>query len=152
FFERGGDSILSIQVVSRAREAGLRLTLKQMFQQQTIAELAAVAGTVTVAEAEEGAGGGEVPLTPIQRWCFAQALTDAHHFNQAMLLEPRQELDQVLLEGALARIQEHHDALRSRFRRVDGVWRQEVVAAAPLPFERLDLSSASGDEAARSLR
>ena len=47
FFELGGDSILSIQVVARARKAGLRLTVRQIFQHQTIAELALVAETAT---------------------------------------------------------------------------------------------------------
>src|SRR5205085_2450638 len=49
FFGLGGDSILSIQVVSRARRAGLRLTSKDIFLYQTIAELAPIA---TVVEAE----------------------------------------------------------------------------------------------------
>jgi len=40
FFELGGDSILSLQIVSRANQAGLHLTLKDIFQHQTIAELA----------------------------------------------------------------------------------------------------------------
>ncbi|MBF0215188.1 MAG: non-ribosomal peptide synthetase, partial [Magnetococcales bacterium] len=40
FFELGGDSILSIQIVARARQAGVPLTLRQIFQHQTIAELA----------------------------------------------------------------------------------------------------------------
>ena len=38
FFELGGDSILSIQVISKANQAGLRLTLNQLFQHQTIAQ------------------------------------------------------------------------------------------------------------------
>jgi ubiquinone/menaquinone biosynthesis C-methylase UbiE/aryl carrier-like protein len=42
FFELGGDSILSIQIIARANQAGLRLTPRQLFQHQTIAELAAV--------------------------------------------------------------------------------------------------------------
>jgi aryl carrier-like protein len=45
FFSLGGDSILSIQVVTRARQAGLQLTTKQLFQHQTIAQLAAVLAT-----------------------------------------------------------------------------------------------------------
>ncbi|HEY1352294.1 MAG TPA: amino acid adenylation domain-containing protein [Ktedonobacteraceae bacterium] len=45
FFELGGDSILTIQVVLRARRAGLQLTPRHLFQYQTIAALAeAVAG------------------------------------------------------------------------------------------------------------
>ena len=50
FFELGGDSILSIQIITRANRVGLQLTTKQIFQYQTIAELAARAGS---SEAEE---------------------------------------------------------------------------------------------------
>jgi amino acid adenylation domain-containing protein len=47
FFELGGDSILSIQIIARARQAGLELTPKQLFQNQTVRELAAVAQNYT---------------------------------------------------------------------------------------------------------
>jgi hypothetical protein len=70
FFELGGDSILSIQIIARANEIGLRLTPKQIFQHQTIAELAAVAGTSNAGRTEQGPVGGTAPLTPIQRWFF----------------------------------------------------------------------------------
>ena len=40
FFDLGGDSILSVQVVTRAAGAGLNIKLKQLFQYQNIAELA----------------------------------------------------------------------------------------------------------------
>ncbi|MFL6336447.1 MAG: amino acid adenylation domain-containing protein, partial [Pyrinomonadaceae bacterium] len=53
FFELGGDSILSIQIVTRAAQAGLRLTTKQLFQHQTVAELAAAAGRGEAAAAAE---------------------------------------------------------------------------------------------------
>lgn len=42
FFSVGGDSILSMRVVNRARQAGLELTMQQFFQYQTIAQLAEV--------------------------------------------------------------------------------------------------------------
>ncbi|HEX5714779.1 MAG TPA: amino acid adenylation domain-containing protein, partial [Thermoanaerobaculia bacterium] len=51
FFELGGDSILSIQIVAKANQQGLRLIPRQMFQHQTIAELARVVGTVAAVEA-----------------------------------------------------------------------------------------------------
>ena len=54
FFELGGDSILGIQIIARANQAGLRLTTKQLFQHQTVAELAAVAGTTPAVRAEQG--------------------------------------------------------------------------------------------------
>ena len=43
FFELGGDSILSIQATSRAKAAGVNITVKQIFENQTIAKLASVA-------------------------------------------------------------------------------------------------------------
>src|SRR5262249_1453527 len=72
FFERGGDSIISIQITARAREAGLDLTLRQLLQNQTVAELAAEAGTEARARAEQGVLEGEVPLMPIQHWFLEQ--------------------------------------------------------------------------------
>src|SRR5213079_709990 len=70
FFELGGDSILSIQIIARANQAGLRLSPRQVFQHQTIAALAAVAGASSATEGEQGTVTGVVPVTPIQRWFF----------------------------------------------------------------------------------
>ena len=50
-------------------------------------------------QAEQGAGDGPVPLTPIQHWFFEQQLADPHHCNQAMLLEARQALDLLCWSG-----------------------------------------------------
>ena len=54
FFELGGNSILSIRIISRANQAGLHFTPKQVFQYQTIAALAAVAGTGALLQGEQG--------------------------------------------------------------------------------------------------
>ena len=56
FFELGGDSIVSIQLVSRARRAGLLITPRAVFQHQTVAALAAAAGVVAAAAAGRGRG------------------------------------------------------------------------------------------------
>ncbi len=66
FFAIGGDSIISIQIVARASQLGLRLTPRQIFQHQTIAELAGVASARhSVVQAEQGPVTGALPLTPI---------------------------------------------------------------------------------------
>ena len=124
FFELGGDSILSIQVIAKSNQAGLRLTPKQIFQHQTIAELALVAEAVTHPRSEQGLVTGDVPLTPIQKWFFEQDYADNHHWNQVRLLELRQDLDPGLLERAIQELVLHHDALRLRFVREDQGWRQ----------------------------
>src|SRR5206468_3437343 len=86
FFELGGDSIISLQIVARAAQAGLRVTPKQMFERQTVAELAKVA-VAAKKRGEQGVVEGPVPLTPIQHWFFEQWLPEAQHFNQSMVLE-----------------------------------------------------------------
>ena len=129
FFEWGGDSILSIQVIARANRAGLRFTPKQLFRHQTIAELAPLAGGVTVVEAEQAAIVGAVPLTPIQHWFFEQDLADAHHFNQAIAFEIPFETGTQALESAVAHLLLHHDALRLRFERTPDGWRQWTTSS-----------------------
>ncbi|OKH14704.1 non-ribosomal peptide synthetase [Fischerella major NIES-592] len=136
FFALGGDSILSLQVVSKAREAGLQLTPKQIFQYQTIAELVAVVSTTeTIIAAEQGIVTGTVPLTPIQHWFFAQNLHFPHHYNQAVLLAPKQPLDITCLEKAVQALLQHHDALRLRFVKGESGWQQvnaDVDGVVPL--------------------
>lgn len=87
FFELGGDSILSIQIVSRAREAGLRLAPNQLFEHPTVAELAAVVNLAPEVTATQDLVTGEVPLTPIQHWFFEQEMEVPQHWHQAMLVE-----------------------------------------------------------------
>ncbi|HEV2783795.1 MAG TPA: amino acid adenylation domain-containing protein, partial [Actinophytocola sp.] len=139
FFGLGGDSILSIQVVSRARQAGLRLSAKDIFVHQTIAgivanvDLAAAAGPVDVAVVA-----GPAPLGPIQHRFFETGQRP-DHFNQSMLVELTGELDELALRRAVAAVVDHHDALRMRFRRVDGHWLQDTGEPVDV-FSRRDLS------------
>jgi amino acid adenylation domain-containing protein/non-ribosomal peptide synthase protein (TIGR01720 family) len=123
FFALGGDSIMVLQVVGKARAAGIQLSAKQLFEQQTIAELARVAKLVD-APAEEVSPEGDVELTPIQRWFFARGLPAPHHFNQSLLLELGAPLVLPLLEQALAAVHRQHDALRLRFAERGGRWVQ----------------------------
>src|SRR5438445_1308843 len=141
FFELGGDSIQSIQVVARANRAGLKLTARQIFEQQTVAGLATVVEAATSPIAEQGLVQGEVPLTPIQHWFFAQDLAVPHHFNQAVLLECREPLRPELLVDALRRIVSQHDALRLRFRHPGDGWHQAHAAWDDhVAFDHFDLS------------
>jgi amino acid adenylation domain-containing protein/non-ribosomal peptide synthase protein (TIGR01720 family) len=142
FSALGGDSILSIQIIARANQAGLRLTPKQIFEHQTVAELAAVAGVAAAVEAEQGLVTGAAPLTPIQHWFFEQDVVEPHHWNQSLLFETRQALDPALLEQVVAHLVEHHDALRLRFVREADGWRQHNAGLeGPTPFSRHDLSA-----------
>ncbi|MCG8416660.1 MAG: amino acid adenylation domain-containing protein [Proteobacteria bacterium] len=138
FFELGGDSILIIQMVARANERGLHLKPKDLFEHQTIADLANVATSKPKINAEQGPVTGPVPLTPIQRWFFDQNLPQPHHFNQSVLLEVPPTLQVAALKQALAAVLDHHDALRARFWRDGQAWRQTIIT----PEERV---ARSGD-------
>ncbi|MEH2536066.1 amino acid adenylation domain-containing protein, partial [Bradyrhizobium sp. AZCC 1614] len=141
FFALGGDSIQSIQLVARANRVGLSLSARQVFEQQTIAGLAAVAGRATAVCAEQGLVQGEVPLTPIQRWLFEQELIAPHHFNQAVLLDCDPGLTPAALGEALRHLVRHHDALRLRFHRTEQGWHQVHAEEAEPAFEQIDLSA-----------
>jgi amino acid adenylation domain-containing protein/non-ribosomal peptide synthase protein (TIGR01720 family) len=142
FFEIGGDSILSIQIVARAQQAGLGITPRQIFLHPTIAELAAVAGTAEAVSAEQGPVVGPVPLLPIQRRFLALDVADPAHWNQATLLAAREPLEEALVEEVVTALIEHHDALRLRVN--EGPAGFEQVLAPPggsVPFRFVDLSS-----------
>ncbi|PPS64578.1 hypothetical protein CR917_20785 [Pseudomonas sp. BRM28] len=129
FFELGGDSIISIQVVSRARQAGIRISPKDLFQHQTVQSLATVAQVGTAGTApDQVALVGPTPLLPMQQLFFDSVQVQRHHWNQSVLLKPSQALDASLLERALQAVVAHHDALRLRFeQRADG-WHAHAVA------------------------
>lgn len=142
FFELGGDSLLGIQILARAEQAGLRLAPQELFQHQTISELTVVVGAAPAIQAEQSIATGPVPLTPIQRWFFEQDVPDPHYWNQAILLEVQQDLSPSLLEQAVEELLLHHDALRLRFAQEESGWQQ--VNAGPdeaIPFEQVDLSA-----------
>jgi amino acid adenylation domain-containing protein/non-ribosomal peptide synthase protein (TIGR01720 family) len=132
FFEIGGDSILAIQIVSRARDAGLAITPPQIFAHQTIAELAAAAGVSSHASAGDPADESDrdVPLTGIQRWGLGSDEPDPHHFNQWLLLDVPRDLTDAIVEQAIHLTGAHHGALRLRFHRDADDWRQRYDATA----------------------
>jgi non-ribosomal peptide synthase protein (TIGR01720 family) len=116
FFELGGDSLLEIQVVARARDAGLHISSEQLFQRQTIAGLARALQPTSVAEGEV-----ELPLTPYQQLLLARGVHEPH----VVVLEPEQRLDPEILGQAIVLVCALYDALRLRFMPGDeGHWRQ----------------------------
>ncbi len=149
FFELGGDSILSIQVVSRANQAGLKITPRQVFENQTVAELVAVSAVDSEPALQEDQSSveGSVCLTPVQHWYFELGLPDPQHWNMPILLDVRRGVDLDQLNLAFAAIVQHHDALRSRFVRGDDGWTQRIAAYEECQWvERKDLSDLKDEE------
>lgn len=161
FFEIGGDSIISLQIVARARRAGWQVGPKQIFECRTVARLAEVAEAVDAAQpqAELAPPEGDVPLLPIQQRFLSLGLARPGHFNQSVLLRSDQPIDAVALQQALAAVMRHHDALRMRFEQGEGgTWRQAYAPWQSNPellWQRRASSTAElgslCDEAQRSL-
>jgi amino acid adenylation domain-containing protein/non-ribosomal peptide synthase protein (TIGR01720 family) len=154
FFELGGDSILSIQVIARCRQQGLQFTPKDLFNRPTIAQLAQVVRAApSMAKAPSEPVGGEVPLTPIQVWFFEQRFTHPQHWNQAFMFEVPADLDVQALEAALRGLLSRHDALRMRYQQdAAGRWLQRYgTDDSSLRLGRIDLSDVARDEQAAAI-
>ena len=154
FFDLGGDSIVSLQLLSRARKRGLRFQLAQLFQHQTLGALAAVSvleaqaleyeapAPVAASPTEMQDADGAFPLLPFPKWFFELELVEPHQWNQAILFETTQRPDLRALSRALATVIEHHAALRSRFVRRGEAWWQVIEAQeASAPLSVIDLSN-----------
>jgi non-ribosomal peptide synthase protein (TIGR01720 family) len=158
FFELGGDSILSIQIVARANQAGLKLSPKLIFRHQTIAELApVVTSSVASTLTQQGVVTGKVKLTPIQHYFFEQELAEQHHFNQSVLLEVRRRITAAQLQRVVEQLVLQHDALRLRFKRdeVSGAWEQHYAgeeAAHQIRVEEIDLDGSTLEAGASELQ
>ncbi|NEP32739.1 non-ribosomal peptide synthetase [Moorena sp. SIO3B2] len=153
FFELGGDSIVSIQMIARAARSGLQFTPKQLFQHQTIAELAEVVGTTRKVEANQGLVTGIVPLTPIQQWFFQENLPDPHYFNQSILLHVTLDLKAEVLEKAVGHLLVHHDSLRLQFVKEKEHWQQRNTKPdQPTPVEIVDLCKLTAEEQVTALK
>ncbi|MCJ0905033.1 amino acid adenylation domain-containing protein [Rhodococcus sp. ARC_M6] len=119
FFAQGGDSIMSIQLVSRAKGRGILFSPKDVFENKTVAALAEVAvfgsdaDAATVLSEIEGGGTGWMPLTPIERFMFERP-GSYQRFNQLLTLELPKGIDRTGVVETLTAVIDHHDMFRSR--------------------------------------
>ncbi|MEO3755455.1 amino acid adenylation domain-containing protein [Streptomyces sp. B6B3] len=116
FFALGGDSIMSMQLATRARREGLTLSPRQVFEQKTPAALAAVAGLGTEGPAERGESGvGEVPLTPVMREVVERVGPDRiGRVVQSTVVATPAGMELGALVGAAQAVIDRHDMLRAR--------------------------------------
>jgi non-ribosomal peptide synthase protein (TIGR01720 family) len=158
FFELGGDSILSIQLVARARGVGLVFSPRDVFERKTVAGLALVVGVSagsagSVVVEAEGAGVGVVPLTPVMRQVRERG-GPLGGFSQSMLVGAPVGLSVEGLVAVVRSVLDRHDGLRLRV--VGGVggsgwgsgWGLEVLPSGVVDavgcVRRVDVSGVTG--------
>ncbi|MFJ6613304.1 non-ribosomal peptide synthase/polyketide synthase [Streptomyces sp. NPDC091289] len=113
FFALGGDSIMSIQLVGRARAAGVRFSARHVFEHRTPARLAAALGEQRqdAPAADAAAGPRSAPLLPLMRRLVTRGRFDQYHQSVTLTLPPTTREHLVAALGALV---ERHEALRMR--------------------------------------
>jgi amino acid adenylation domain-containing protein/non-ribosomal peptide synthase protein (TIGR01720 family) len=131
FFLIGGDSIKAIQIAARMKKYGCQVEMKDIFQHPTVAELAPCVKNLN-RFADQITVTGEVPLMPIQQAFFQNRKIDPHHFNQAVILHAAKGFDKEGVEAVFTKIQEHHDALRSIYKRKEKII--QTIASLPHPL------------------
>uniref|UniRef100_UPI000369D97F amino acid adenylation domain-containing protein n=1 Tax=Rhodococcus sp. 114MFTsu3.1 TaxID=1172184 RepID=UPI000369D97F len=154
FFALGGDSIMSIQLVSRAKAAGLVIAPRDVFERKTVAGLAevvALVGDADVVVLEElpGGGVGDLPLTPIVQWMLERS-EEFGRYTQTALLQLPKSIDRSTLESTVQAILDTHDMLRAQLYRDDnGVWTETVAAvgsvSASSVLHHVTVDDVSGD-------
>ncbi|MCW5211362.1 amino acid adenylation domain-containing protein [Desulfobulbus sp. TB] len=171
FFHLGGDSLLSIQMIACAGQAGLQITLQDLIQHHTIAGLAAVAGfdaekdageasltpiakipdgKVQVSGPDSRAGEGGIPLSFIQErmWVHQTLRPSICFYNISCLFQLTGKLDIAILRQSFNEIINRHEILRTTFPKVDGSPVQSIAPASTINISIKDLQGLS--EKARS--
>ncbi|MFK8104812.1 MAG: amino acid adenylation domain-containing protein [Saprospiraceae bacterium] len=149
FFKLGGDSIISIQVVSRIKRLGYQLQPRDLFHHQTVSELARFIkddlGKVTIL-AEQGVLMGTAPLLPVQQWFFEKDYQSLSHFNMVNLFEVDKGITRTALDQIFKALVQQHDALRFKYTRSateDTLIQEFGNAAAAVEFVDLSKTGAN---------
>ncbi|MFE2531488.1 non-ribosomal peptide synthase/polyketide synthase [Streptomyces sp. NPDC059371] len=134
FFALGGDSIVAMQLVSRARAAGLRVTPRQVFRHRTVAALAAVAVEIgpDAPHLAHDDGSGTVPPTPIMH-ALRELGGPIAGYHQVALVQTPASLDPASLLAVLQAVIDRHDLLRARLERTGGAGEERWALQVPPP-------------------
>ncbi|GKT30579.1 Linear gramicidin synthase subunit C, partial [Aduncisulcus paluster] len=147
FFDLGGDSILSMQVVARARAAGVLCRPRDVFIEQTVSRLAVVA-EITGGEAyvaDEGLG--PVAATPIMRW-LRDIEGPIAEFNQTLVIQAPSAVTEDDVVVVLQALLDRHATLRLRAQDNSGEWSLHVPDVGAVDArDRLHIADALSDEA-----
>jgi non-ribosomal peptide synthase protein (TIGR01720 family) len=123
FFELGGDSLQSVQMITAAGGIGLNLRISDLHECPTIRQLALRVRRVGP-RPESLTLNHDIPLTPTQRWFFDRPLRYPERYNAVFAFDVLNGVSVDHLRIAWKQVVQHHDALRMRFCRANGVWRQ----------------------------
>ncbi|MFA0810051.1 amino acid adenylation domain-containing protein [Microbulbifer epialgicus] len=126
FFELGGDSVVAVKLVSRAKQRGLQISLKNIFENQTVEKLAAVVELADQAETNQDIVKDAKSKLPSQLEILSNQVRDSSDFNQWVLLESPLDMNSARLAAVVEELLRRHDVLRLRLNRLKSNVYQEV--------------------------
>lgn len=132
FFELGGDSILSIQIMGKARNAGISFKANDLFENQTIAQLAKLPGIGKKVQLPVTDMDGEIMLTPIQHWFFETHKIAPHLWNQIVEVVGVSSINPDGLEELILNLVWHHEGLQMGFVPEKDQWKAKVPDTDPI--------------------
>jgi len=178
FFELGGDSIVSILVASQSSKLGAPLTVRQLIQHRTIAEISfALFGTsVMSSNASASSGNPKIvirapllpapqedlghstdsfPVTPIQKWFLHDSsIEEKHHWNHSRLVAIPRSVSPSTIKSIAKVLIAHHDALRLQFFKShnNGEWEQRYLPCSQALFDSMFVNvDVPGDQLSQSM-
>lgn len=135
FFELGGDSISVINLVGKCKSYGLHFTPQDLYEHPTIQLLAGFLENTSKINSNHREKVPQIPvnyyLSPIQKNFFATCLIDPNHYNQAVVLKLKREINVSLIKLTFEKLLTHHDILRSIFLRDN----REIIGHIQNPHE-----------------
>ncbi|MET3846944.1 amino acid adenylation domain-containing protein [Paenibacillus sp. OAE614] len=123
FFELGGDSIKAVQVSARLQRHGLKMEIRDLFQNPSVEQVSPYLKRQTKLS-HQGTVEGEVELSPIQQWFFEGQQKARHHFNQSVMLYRKEGYREDIVQQVMQRMMEHHDALRMVYEQTESAVHQ----------------------------
>ena len=138
YFELGGDSIHSIQIASRMKEAGLTCKATDLYKHPTVHQLAKI---ITTSNLEEPVATvfGEAPMLPVQHRFFEHFGQQPNHWNMSVLLNLKSEIASQKIKQAFEYLLKYHDILRARFKKNENVWKQYIETDCLFGFDEIHL-------------
>ena len=146
FFELGGDSIMSIQMISRIKQANINITPQHFFKHQKLNSLIDfiinnnLKNNVTYRNRLRSE---PFNLSPIQTWLFEQNLCNISHWNQAFLLDIITPIKDNQLENILNNVFNNYDVFKLCFKKhQNGQWQQQYQKAGNklIVLEKINLA------------
>ncbi|SEL32645.1 D-alanine--poly(phosphoribitol) ligase subunit DltA [Paenibacillus sp. OK003] len=137
YYDLGGDSIKSIQIVSKLREKKIQLSIKEIMKYQNIQGIAKYLGRLEENNRIVGTGAqlAEFPITPVQQWFYHLQLENENYWNQSNLLTIKLNNSTMDVADAIESVYAQHPMLRGRISNKAGEPTVIIV-----PIEELDFS------------